>query len=237
MLRPWYWPMKLRMRGRPLASIACFTAPSAAPVPESSKNTRVRFSDGRISRSFSARSIIGRCGFMKRIRKPYRSRASWVAFRTSGCTFPRLFVAHWLVRSMYSFPSTSNRREPFADATTMSASFVSSDQKYLGYSSVYRFQYHSAAPFVPMGGFEPFFAIRFEEGTEVSSLTLWADRHEPWGKGICTLRFQSPFQELSKVGWDRFRFLVLVVERHLHALRSGEHPTAPFLGDLIAQRE
>src|SRR5207245_1146731 len=47
MLRPWYWPMKLRMRGRPLASIACFTAPSAAPVPESSKNTRVRFSDDR----------------------------------------------------------------------------------------------------------------------------------------------------------------------------------------------
>jgi len=33
---------------------------------------------------------------------------------------------------MYSLPSTSYRREPFADATTMSASFVSSAQKYFG---------------------------------------------------------------------------------------------------------
>src|SRR2546427_239818 len=49
MLRPWYWPMKLRIRGRPLASIACVTAPSAAPVPESSKNTRLRFFEARIS--------------------------------------------------------------------------------------------------------------------------------------------------------------------------------------------
>jgi hypothetical protein len=36
----------------------------------------------------------------------------------------------------------------------MSASFVSSAQKYFGYRSVYRFQYHSAAPFVPIAGRE-----------------------------------------------------------------------------------
>src|SRR5206468_1583653 len=50
--------MKLRISGRPLASIACLTAPSAAPVPDSSRKTRVRLSDGRIDRSRSAAPFV-----------------------------------------------------------------------------------------------------------------------------------------------------------------------------------
>src|SRR5881296_255605 len=49
----------------------------------------------------------------------------------------------------------------------MSASFVSSAQKYFGYSSVYRFQYQSAAPFVPTGGLAPFFGIPAENARPV----------------------------------------------------------------------
>src|SRR3990172_2388544 len=93
------------------------------------------------------------------MRKPYCSSASTVALKTSGCTFPRLFVDHWLVRSMYSFPSTSTRVEPLAPERTMLVRRVSSDQKYFGMSSRYRFQYRAPASFEPVRGPAAFDAI------------------------------------------------------------------------------
>src|SRR3990172_9888897 len=98
------------------------------------------------------------------MRKPYCSSASTVALRTSGCTFPRLFVDHWLVRSTYSLPSTSTRVEPFAPARITLARRVSSDQKCFGMSSRYRFQYRADAPFESTAAAFRFATVLLTEG-------------------------------------------------------------------------
>src|SRR3989442_8651806 len=115
----------------------------------------------------------------------------------------------------------------------MSASFVSSAQKYFGYSSVYRFQYQSAAPFVPTGGLASFFAILAGNASPViEALGRVYEGAINLGLGL-----EGRLQERPEFVGSRLRLPCLVVIRDEDALRPGEDPPASLLLDLVAQGE
>src|SRR5256712_4987084 len=115
----------------------------------------------------------------------------------------------------------------------MSASFVSSAQKYFGYSSVYRFQYQSAAPFVPTGGLASFFAI--PAGNAGPVIEALGRVYE--GAIKRALGLEGRLQERPEIVGNRLRLPFLVVIRDEDALRPREDPPASLLLDLVAQRE
>src|SRR3989449_8667161 len=115
----------------------------------------------------------------------------------------------------------------------MSASFVWSAQKYFGYSSVYRFQYQSAAPFVPTGGLASFFAI--PAGNAGPVIEALGRVYE--GAINAALGLEGRLQERPELVGNRPRLPSLVVIRHEDTLRPREDPPALLLLDLVAQRE
>src|SRR3989442_4214378 len=115
----------------------------------------------------------------------------------------------------------------------MSASFVSSAQKYFGYSSVYRFQYQSAAPFVPTGGLASFVAILAGNASPV--IEALGGVYE--GAINLALGLEGRLQERPEFVGNRLRLPCLVVIRDKDALRPREDPPASLLLDLVAQGE
>ena len=114
---PWYWPRKVRMSGRPVASRMNLTAPSTARVPVTEYSTRLS-RPGAIDASLSTSSSAGTFWIHPLICIPCWSQASSIAARTRLGVGPKGEAPPADMWSAKVLSSTSTTRCPRRPAWT-----------------------------------------------------------------------------------------------------------------------